>query len=54
VKRVLDRQKNTEEKQILQKFVAKKEELDQDINREIEELKLMSDNCEGDIEIIGM
>jgi len=54
VKRVLERQKKTEEAQTLQKFVNKKEELDQEINREIEELKLMSDNCEGDIDIIGM
>ena len=54
MKRVLERQKVTEEAQTLQKFVYKKEELDQEINREIEELKLMSDNCEGDIDIIGM
>ena len=54
VKRVLERQKITEKAQALQKFVNKKEELDEDISREIEELKLMSDNCEGDIEIIGM
>lgn len=54
VKRVLERQKMTEEAQTLQKFVHKKEELDEEINREIEELKLMSDNCEGDIDIIGM
>ena len=54
VKRVLERQKMTEEAQTLQKFVNKKEELDQEINREIDELKLMSDNCEGDIDIIGM
>ena len=54
VKRVLERQKMTEEAQTLQKFVNKKEDLDQEINREIEELKLMSDNCEGDIDIIGM
>ena len=44
----------TEEAQTLQKFVTKREELDQEINREIEELKLMSDNCEGDTDIIGM
>lgn len=54
VKRVLERQKMTEEAQTLQKFLNKKDELDQEINREIEELKLMSDNCEGDIDIIGM
>lgn len=54
VKRVLERQKITEEAQTLQKFVNKNEELDQEINREIDELKLMSDNCEGDIDIIGM
>lgn len=54
VKRVLERQKMTEEAQTLQKFVNKREELDQEINREIEELKLMSDNCEGDTDIIGM
>ena len=39
VKRVLERQKMTEEAQTLQKFVHKKEELDEEINREIEELK---------------
>ena len=54
VKRVLERQKTTEEAKTLQKFVNKKEELDQEIDREIEELKLMSDNCEGDIDGIGM
>ena len=54
VKRVLERQKMTEEAQTLQKFLNKKEDLDQEINREIEELKLMSDNCEGDIDIVGM
>lgn len=53
VKRVLERQKMTEEAQTLQKFVTKREELDQEINREIEELKLMSDNCEGDTDIIA-
>lgn len=49
VKRVLERQKRTEEAQTLQKFLKKSDELDQEINREIEELKLMSDNCEGDV-----
>ena len=44
----------TEEAQAFQKFVSKREELDQEINREIEELKLMSDNCEGDMDEIGM
>ncbi|XP_078384616.1 uncharacterized protein LOC144667108 [Oculina patagonica] len=53
VKRVLERQKMTEEAQTLQKFVNKREELDQEINREIEELKLMSDNCEGDTDEIA-
>ena len=53
VKRVLERQKMVEEAQTLQKFVNKSEELDLEINREIEELKLMSDNCEGDKTKIG-
>nr|XP_058969420.1 trichohyalin-like [Pocillopora verrucosa] len=49
VKKVLERQKKTEEAQTLQKFLNKSEELEQEINREIEELKLMSDNCEADV-----
>ena len=44
----------TEEAQTLQKFVNQREELDQDITREIEELNMMSENCEGDINTIGM
>ena len=54
VKRVLDRQKMVEEAQTLQKFVNKRDDLDQDITREIEELNMMSENCEGDINTIGM
>ena len=53
VTRVLDRQKMLEEAQTLQKFIKKREELDQDITREIEELNMMSENCEGDISTIG-
>lgn len=53
VKKVLERQKKTEEAQTLQKFLNKSEELEQEINREIEELKLMSDNCEADVAKIG-
>ena len=54
VKRVMDRQKMVEEARTLQKFVKKRDELDQDITREIEELKMMSENCEGDKSTIGM
>ena len=53
VTRVLDRQKMLEEAQTLQKFIKKRGELDQDITREIEELNMMSENCEGDINTIG-
>lgn len=53
VKKVLERQKKTEEAQTLPKFLNKSEELEQEINREIEELKLMSDNCEADVAKIG-
>lgn len=53
VKRVLERQKMMEEAQALQKFKNSKEELDQEITREIEELNMMSENCEGDMIIIG-
>lgn len=53
VKRVLGRQKMVEEARTLQKFVKKRDELDQDITTEIEELKMMSENCEGDKNTIG-
>lgn len=53
VKRVLDRQKKMEEAQTLQKFINKRQELDEDINREIEELNMMTENCEVDIGTIG-
>lgn len=53
VKRVLDRQKRMEEAQTLQKFINKGQELDEDINREIEELNMMTENCEVDIGTIG-
>lgn len=49
VKRVLEKQRMMEEAQTLQKFQSKKEELDQDITREIEELALMSENCDCDM-----
>lgn len=54
VERVLGRQKMVEEARTLQKFVKKRDELDQDITTEIEELKMMSENCEGDKNTIGM
>ena len=54
VRRVLDRQKKMEEAQTLQKFVNKTKELDEDITREIEELNMMSENCVGDINTVGM
>ena len=53
VKRVLEKQRMMEEAQTLQKFQSKKEELDQDITREIEELALMSENCDCDMMTIG-
>ena len=53
VKRVLEKQRMMEEAQTLQKFQCKKEELDQDITREIEELALMSENCDCDMMTIG-
>ncbi|XP_073229610.1 uncharacterized protein [Porites lutea] len=53
VKRVLDRQTRMEEAQTLQKFINKRQELDEDINREIEDLNMMTENCEVDIGTIG-
>ena len=53
VKRVLEKQRMMEEAQTLQKFLNKKEELDQDITREIEELIMMSENCDFDMITIG-
>lgn len=53
VKRVLEKQRMMEEAQTLQKFQSKKEELDQDITREIEELDMMSENCDYDMKTIG-
>ena len=53
VKRVLEKQRMMEEAQTLQKFQSKKEELDQDITREIEELTMMSENCDCDMMTIG-
>lgn len=53
VKRVLEKQRMMEEAQTLQKFLDKKEELDQDITREIEELIMMSENCDFDMITIG-
>lgn len=42
-----------EEAQTLQRFINKRQELDEDINREIEELNMMTENCEVDIGTIG-
>ena len=53
VQRVLERQKKTREAQTLLRFENKQQELEQEVNREIQELDMMSQNCEADAAKIG-
>ena len=51
--RVISRQAKDEEEQVLMKLTEQKKEIEEKVDSELQELHVISHNCEGDIHSIG-